>query len=309
MTLKSTLQRTVKSLRGQISRRLPMNDALSIRLRSLFTIGEFIAAHPTDAWSSSRGPRRPGFGRMHLFFRHVHTKHNGRSRDPGKLRPEWFSHERCFENLLSTLERSPNADRVTLTIFYDGTEQEFATDFLSRHTTRTAPPKIEVKLVQAGSNLKSWLELLDLVKGDAIPNDDIVFFVENDYLFVDGWLDKVIDLYESPTQFDYVTLYDHTDFYDLPEKPSFPAYRGLTAHLFVARSHHWRDAPSTCGTFIVQKRVLLEDLEVWRSRLSDFYAFTYLRTVKRRVLVSPVPGLSTHCMEGFLAPTVEWSPR
>ena len=305
-----SLKDTLKQLRGQVSARLPMTHPVSIRVRSLVAIGEYVLSNPKDLLSNSLGARRtPGFGRMQVFFRHVHIKHNGRSRDPGKLRPRWFSHEQCFENLVSTLERSPLAKQVSLTIIYDGTQAEFDSDFIAPYTKRALPFELTVKLVQAGSNIKSWLELLDVVASDRVADDDVVFFVENDYLHVEGWLEKVADLYRSETQFDYVTLYDHTDFYDLEDKPSFPAYRGIRSRLFVTRSHHWREAPSTCGTFLVQKRVFMQDLEVWSSRLSDFYVFTYLRLLKRRVLLSPVPSLSTHCMAGYLAPLVDWDER
>lgn len=310
MSIKTRLDKTVKTLRGRVSRNLPMDRALFIRLRSAFNIGEFVLTHPRDVFSNSIGvKRRPGFKKLHIFYRHVHTQHNARSRDPDKLRPSWFSHERCFANLLSTLESSQYADRVSVTIVYDGTESEFASDFMSKYRSKPTKVELSVKFVNAGSNIKSWLEVLALVRSDTIPADDVLFFMENDYLQVEGWLDKVVDLYESDIQFDYVSLYDHTDFYDLADKPSFPVYRGLKSGLYVAKAHHWRDAPSTCGTFLVQKRVFLEDIEVWSSQLSDFYVFAYLRTLKRRVLLNPVPSLSTHCMEGFLAPTVDWSSR
>ena len=310
MSIKTTLDKTVKALRGEISRKLPMDKALFIRIRSAFNIGEFMLAHPSDVFSNSIGVKRePGFKRLHIFYRHVHTVHNARSRDPDKRRPAWFSHEHCFANLVSTLESSEHAGKVSLTIVYDGTEEEFASDFMSKYCSKPTKFQVSVKLVNAGSNIKSWLEVLSLVKSETIPEDDVVFFMENDYLQVDGWLDKVIELYNSNIQFDYVSLYDHTDFYDLADKPSFPAYRNLRSELYVAKSHHWRVAPSTCGTFLVQKRVFLQDIDVWSSQLSDFYVFTYLRTFKRRALLNPVPGLSTHCMEGFLAPTVDWSSR
>ncbi|MEW5739587.1 MAG: hypothetical protein AB1938_11710 [Myxococcota bacterium] len=310
MSLKKNLQQTLASLRGRVSQRLPMKTALSIRIRSAFNIGEYLLAHPREALAAlERRQRKPGFTRLHIFFRHVHLKHNARSRDPDKLRPDWFSHERCFENLLSTIERSQWAERTTLTVVYDGSEEDFASDFISRHTARRMPPAVAVKFVNGGSNIKSWLELLDHVRRDDFLDDEILFFMENDYLHVEGWLDKVVDLYDSATPFDYVSLYDHTDFYDFEGKPAFPLYRGVKSGLFVTPSHHWREAPSACGTFLVEKRVFLQDIDVWSSRLSDFYVFMYLRSIKRRVLVSPVPSLSTHCMAGLLAPTVDWASQ
>ncbi|MBI5482371.1 MAG: hypothetical protein HY906_26180 [Deltaproteobacteria bacterium] len=289
---------------------LPMDKALTIRLRALFNIGEFMLANPRDVLSNSfHARRKPGLGRLHIFFRHVHMRHHSRSRDPNKSRPEWFSHQACFANLLRTLEESSFADRVCLTVVYDGTEADLASDFVARYQAQPSRVAVTVKLIHGGSNIKSWLELLEMVKSDTIPEDDVIFFMENDYLHVNGWLDKVVELYDSPIVFDYVSLYDHPDFYEVDGKPVFPAYRGLRAELHVTRTHHWRDAPSTCGTFLVKKKVFIEDIDVWSSRLSDFYAFAYLRTIKRRVLVNPVPGLGTHCMRAALAPTIDWAAQ
>jgi hypothetical protein len=310
VSLKTRLDASMKQLRTRVSQRLPMDNTWLIRLRAAFNIGEFMLAHPRDPLSNSIGVRRaPGFRRLHIFFRHVHTRHNGRSRDPDKLRPEWFSHEHCFTTLLTTLEQSPLADRVSLTVVYDGSEAEFATDFVSEAIRKPSKVQLGVKLVKGGSNIKSWLELLSHLEHGDIPDDDVLFLMENDYLHVEGWLDKVAELFESEHQFDYLTLYDHTDYYEVDGKPRFPAYKGLKSNLYVTKTHHWREAPSTCGTFLVPKRVFLEDLEVWSSRLSDFYVFTYLLAVKRRVLLCPIPALSTHCMAGHLAPTIDWSRR
>lgn len=296
-----------KSLRNRISAALPANNPLAIRLRSLVTIGEYVLSNPTDLLSTSPSSHRvPGMKRLHIFFRHVHAKHNGRSRDPHKSRPEWFSHELCFNNLIETLDRSPFANRVSVTVVYDGTEAELAGDFVSRARVGKRNFEFKTLLVNGGSNIKSWLQLLEHIERSPIPGDEIIYFLENDYLHVEHWLDKVVELYDSQVEFDYLSLYDHTDFYETESKPPYPVFRDLRSRLHVTKTHHWREAPSTCGTFLLQKHVLLEDMRVWTSRLSDFYAFTYLSTLKRRILVTPVPGLSTHCMTGCLAPTIDW---
>lgn len=298
-----------KSIRNRVAEALPKDHPLGIHLRSLFTIGEFVLTHPTDLVSAARRTRTPGLRRLHIFFRHVHLKHNGRSRDPNKLRPDWFSHERCFENLIESIERSPYADRVSLTIAYDGSPNELASDFVSRVDLRSKKFEFSTLILNGGSNIKSWLSLLEHVQKSGIPDDDVLYFLENDYLHVDDWLDKVVELYDSKLPVDYLSLYDATDFYDFETKPAYPVFRGFKTRLDVTSTHHWREAPSACGTFVVQKRVFLEDMDVWTSRLSDFYAFTYLRTLKRRAVVNPVPGLSTHCMTGCLAPTIDWANR
>jgi hypothetical protein len=57
---------------------------------------------------------------LNIFFRHVHVKADKTSRDPNERRPEWFSHEVCFQNLISTIRMDPLGHRVRLVIVYDG---------------------------------------------------------------------------------------------------------------------------------------------------------------------------------------------
>jgi hypothetical protein len=28
---------------------------------------------------------------------------------------------------------------------------------------------------------------------------------------------------------------------------------------------------------------------------------------RNKIVITPIPGLSTHCMEGLMSPTIEWS--
>ena len=115
-----------RKLRSYLSSKLPSDSALSIRIRAVLNVGEFILSNPRDVLSPKTGSRETGVKKIHIFFRHVHMRHNSRSRDPDKLRPGWFSHENCFLNLLETLDKSPWAENVTLTIVYDGTAAELS---------------------------------------------------------------------------------------------------------------------------------------------------------------------------------------
>jgi hypothetical protein len=40
---------------------------------------------------------------IHILYRHVHPKSEARSRDANKARPEWFTHERCFRDLIASI--------------------------------------------------------------------------------------------------------------------------------------------------------------------------------------------------------------
>lgn len=237
---------------------------------------------------------------LHIFYRHVHQKEEGRSRDPNKRRPEWFSYEKCFNNLLDTLENSPLGINVTLTVIYDGSEADFSSDFMFQYCAIPRKFSTYIKIVEAGSNLISWHVALDQARNAPIADLDIIYFLENDYLHVAGWLDKVFELYSSGIRFDYLSLYDHMDKY------IYPMYSDLTAKLLVTRTHHWRTTPSTCGTFMLNRKTLIEDFDLWALEVQDHYLFTELCTNRGRVLLTPIPGLATHCMEGYLSPTIDW---
>lgn len=238
---------------------------------------------------------------LHIYYRHVHMKHEGRSRDPNKSRPEWFDYEKCFTNLLQTLDSSPLAANVTLTVIYDGSLVEFTEDFMHKHCGVGRKYPFQVKIVEAGSNHKSWLVALDQARSAPIADTDLIYFIENDYLHLPGWLEKVYELNASGIRFDYLSLYDHMDKYFLP------MYSELTAKIFVTASHHWRTAPSTCGTFLLRRATLLEDMALWASEVQDHFVFTELCQSRGRVLLTPTPGLATHSMRGYLSPAINWA--
>ena len=240
---------------------------------------------------------------VNIFYRHVHIKHDARSRDPYKQRPEWFSHEKCFENLIRSLGNSPFQNNVTLTIIYDGTVEDYNNDFISTYCKIPQMYPIHVKIVEAGSNINSWRIALNQAVQAKITDSQFIYFLENDYLHTAHWLEKTIELVHSRIEFDYLSLYDHNDKY------IYPMYENLKSSLFVTQSHHWRTTPSSCGTFLVRRKTLIEDLALWHSETQDHHAFTELVENKKRILLTPLPGLSTHCMAGYLSPTIHWNEQ
>ena len=83
-------------------------------------------------------------------------------------------------------------------------------------------------------------------------------------------------------------------------------YDNLVSKVFTTKTHHWRTTPSTCGTYIVNKKIFLEDFDVPFQMKGDHNKFLWLAKNKNRFVTTPLPGLSTHCMEGLLSPTIDW---
>jgi hypothetical protein len=237
---------------------------------------------------------------VHIVYRHVHEIHHHRSRDPQKVRPRWFSHRACFANLLDTIRHSPCNQQVSLSVVYDGTPSEFESDFIRSTLEDYAIPKTTVLLVAAGSNLAAWHMAIDYAMKAEFPHESFIYFLENDYVHQYGWLEKFFELCGSGINFDYASLYDHKDKY------FYVMYSDLVSKIYSTPNCHWRTTPSTCGSFIVQKSTFAEDIAYWIRDTQDHFQFQDLFQDKQRILLSPIPGLSTHCMEGYLSPTIDW---
>jgi hypothetical protein len=237
---------------------------------------------------------------LHIFYRHVHVKAEAHSRDPGKLRPAWFSHAACWRNLLQTIAADPQGQHVQLHVMYDGTVEDLQTDFIAPYVVNQTLG-LQLHLISAGSDKASSLITLAHVRGANLPPQDIVYFLENDYLHQHGWVSKVFELFNGQQAFDYVSLYDHKDKYLLP------MYEGLQARLVISGSHHWRSTPSSCASYLVSKAGLDRDYDVLSAGKPDYLFFADLVEGRGRTLLSPIPGLSTHAMRGYLSPHVDWA--
>ena len=222
--------------------------------------------------------------KIHIFYRHYNISGND-----FKNRPNWFDYEKCFINLLDTIK---DRDDVELHVIMDGdVDSNFITKYKNYYTLHS---------IQANSDYKSYLETYKYIKGLDIDNNDLIYFLENDYLHVSNWVDKVIDLFSTYNLPHYISLYDHNDKYFLN------MYEDLVSKIFVTLSHHWRTTPSTCGSYIIKKQILIEDENINTSGPGDHERFIERFNKKQRMVLTPIPGLSTHCMEGLLSPTIDW---
>lgn len=228
--------------------------------------------------------------KIEIFFRHcaISTISQHKKRFPD------FTREKCCENLLATIHPA----QANLTFFYDAKRGPLSEHFLSRYLGKH--PMVQV---EEGSEAGSFLRLLDHVEKLQLPPQTILYFVEDDYLHRPGWIEVLQEGFQIPGV-EYVTLYDHSDKYS-------PLYGGLEASLFVTPSTHWRSTPSTTQTFAVRYETLLRDLSIHRKfskgcQISrDHEKFCCLQQ-RGALLVSPIPGWSTHMEPDHASPTIRW---
>lgn len=221
--------------------------------------------------------------KIHLFYRHFNISGND-----SKGRPSWFDFEKCFINLLSTIEN----ENVDLHVVMDGNvESNFINKYKDKFTTHH---------IKAGNDQSSFFQTWQIAKETEIGDKDLIYFLENDYLHINGWVNKIEELFSTYNLPHYVSLYDHKDKY-------FPIYDNLVSKILITETHHWRTTPSTCGSFIINKKMFDEDYDIHTTIVGDHNKFLYLNKERQRMVITPIPGLSTHCMEGLLSPTINWN--
>ncbi|MBN9546610.1 MAG: hypothetical protein J0I19_14145 [Alphaproteobacteria bacterium] len=232
-------------------------------------------------------------GNLVIVYRHVFLSEDSR-RFPQKSRPLGFDYVKCFQRLIETIDASSNAQRVRVIVMYNGTSAQLASDPFENYLQKCGR-NIEVQLIDAHSALASFLVMLRAIRDMPFKPNDIIYFLENDYLHADSWVDEVFRLYSSGLLFDYASLYDHPDRYKYPRN-----YGRSTIH--VTESRHWTTAQSTCGTFIMRHDVFLRDFEYFYTAVHDHVMFTRLTVGMGRKLLTPLPGLAVHCMSEHLDP-------
>lgn len=226
--------------------------------------------------------------KVELFSRHcVFSKVSAhKERLPG------FSTEGCYRNLIETTPW----DRVNRTFFLDLARGTRDQHFL---------PEEKIIEISEGTEAGSFLKMLEYVSKQNLHPDTILYFIEDDYLHQQGWLDVLLEGFTIPGV-DYVTLYDHADKYFAEE------YRDLKSRLFVTKTCHFRETPSTTQTFATRFKTLKKDLAIHQKYSSgveiskDHEKFLALKK-RGSLLISSIPGYATHVEKEFASPCVDWS--
>lgn len=134
-----------------------------------------------------------------------------------------------------------------------------------------------------------------------LSDDDIVYFIEDDYLHKPGSKEVLLEGLEIA---DFVSLYDNPDKY-MKNGPNPLIDGGENSKVFLTKSSHWRTTNSTTMSFATRVKNLKKyhsylieacrteqpkDFEMWQKILQD------------STLVIPIPGYATHCHEPWITP-------
>jgi len=223
-----------------------------------------------------------------------------------KARPKWFDYEKCFVNFITTIWSNsleyPQKLRndVELHVIYDTTRGGIDQNWLHKYNNIIG---LQIHEIKGGSMFGAAKEMYRISKelSEDMEGDDLFYFMENDYLHVEGWVEEVKTLYSEFKGLNYVTLYDHNDKYI-----HMHLYEDLVSKIFASSTRHWRTVPNTCGSYIVPKKLFIEDYDIHSGLEGDANKWAWLSENRNRFLLSPLPGLSTHCMDTLMSPTIDW---
>ncbi|OFZ16566.1 MAG: hypothetical protein A2X86_12280 [Bdellovibrionales bacterium GWA2_49_15] len=254
---------------------------------------------------------------------------------PGISKNPFFSADNKLRLAASCLSSMKVAlDGVSFKIFaiLDGCPDSYEELFRSHFKA----DDLEIIQCQKIGNQATFRKQIEILLGQT--EAEIVYFAEDDYLYVPGAFEKIVKLLRQAPAIDFVTPYDHLDYYTL----NFHNYK---SQIISRADHHWRSVSTTCLTFAARKSELsrahraLEhysegssDASVWLSitkfhiynpfkylqfLFQNFYLFKILAIswkfgwrenlfLKRQTLYSPVPSLATHAEATCLAPNIDW---
>lgn len=226
---------------------------------------------------------------IRVFQRHCLFSSNSEH----KQRPGWFDREKIFDAFLTTL-----TPEVELTCLFDSARGGVENHFLSSKD-------VKVVSLEGGNDAVSFLNVLNYVKDQNYANEDIIYFLEDDYIHRQGWVEILKEGFEYIGA-DYYTLYDH------PDKYWLPMYEDLTSKVIATPNVHWRTTPSTTNTYACTYATLMKHFDT-HVKYCDLIAkwtrdhdkFTDLWQQGSN-LISSIPGYSAHVEANMLSPTVNW---
>ena len=229
---------------------------------------------------------------IYTFVRHCNISNNSKD----KTRPDWFTKEKALINLLETKDANTH-----VTIMLDTAS---VADPL-QHFSNKYKRDVQVVCKHGGTDAHSFINLVEYFVGLNLPDDAIVYLLEDDFVHLPGWAPVMREAFDANLA-DYVTLYDHSDKY------TFPMYSDLKSKIHVTKSCHWRSTPSTTNTYALLFKKLVDTAAI-HLRFSDkeigftFDHNKFLHLAERGdKLISSIPGFSTHVEQEFLSPIVDW---
>jgi len=214
-----------------------------------------------------------------------------------KVKPKYINNRNCLWNAVNTFQ---DVDFEDWTVIADNVSEE--TDVMIQGYI----PRERIEYVSVGHGAGTFNLALD--KALTFDDDEIVYFIENDYLHLPN-SKKVLEEGLNEIGADFVSLYDHPDKYIDGANP-YVQGGGEMTRVMLSTSSHWKVTNSTTMTFASKVKTLRKTENILReytqgSYPRDFDMFVHLYN-SAHYLVTPIPGYSTHGETAWLTPLIDW---
>tara|TARA_Y100000592_G_C5437406_1_gene301503 strand:+ start:719 stop:1408 length:690 start_codon:yes stop_codon:yes gene_type:complete len=213
-----------------------------------------------------------------------------------KVKPDYINNEACLKNATKEFKDA------NWSILADNVSAE-TNDMIQRYH-----PRSEISYLEMGNGAATFNVALN--EALTYNDDEIVYFLENDYLHKPGSQKILLEGFDLGA--DFVSLYDHPDKYMDPNEGGNPYCEGRseTTRVYLTDSVHWKITNSTTMTFAAKVSTLKNCEETLRKHTSgthpnDFQMFLDL-VMDKKYLVTPIPGYATHGETAWLSPLTNW---
>ena len=227
---------------------------------------------------------------MKIIYRISDTGYN-------KVKPDYINNEKCLKNAIEVFK---DAD---WSIIADNISEE-TNNMIQKYISKSS-----IFYVSIGHGAGTFNLALD--EALTYKDDEIVYFIENDYLHTPDSLEILKEGFNLGASF--VSLYDHPDKYMIPENGGNKYCQGGAedTRVYLTKNSHWKVTNSTTMTFAAKVKTLKENettLRKWTKGTHpyDFEMFIDLRS-QNKLLITPIPGRSTHGETAWLTPLIDWN--
>jgi hypothetical protein len=214
-----------------------------------------------------------------------------------KDKPDYINNENCLKNAVKVF------NDANWSIIADNISSE-TNDMIQKYKSRD-----HIYYASVGHGAGTFNLALD--EALQSPDDEIIYFIENDYLHKPESQTILEEGFELGASF--IALYDHPDKYLPPSKGGNPYCEGGAedTRVYLTKSTHWKITNSTTMTFAVKVSTLKKVEPILRkytqgSYPEDFKMFLELRE-QGELLITPIPGYATHGEVAWLSPLTDWS--
>lgn len=216
-----------------------------------------------------------------------------------KVKPDYINNETCLKNFCNIF-----FDNIHDILIIADNISEATNTMIQKYISRD-----QILYVSVGHGAGTFnLALNEVLKG---KDEEVVYFVENDYLHKNKSpeiLKEGLSLGAS-----FVSLYDHPDKYIGPSQGGNPYCEGGAedTRVYLTDNCHWKITNSTTMTFastVGTLRRVEPILRKWTqgSYPDDFKMFLELRE-HNELLITSIPGYATHGETAWLSPLTDWS--